>query len=553
MYRAQASSTTCSPTKTSNTKTVTVSGGVTAVTASSPFYEPFSASPSCWNISQVSGTANWSYETSATNPAAILPYNGTHFAQFNSSLVGSNGSVSRLISPVLDISDASMTSPYLSFVWLGGSSLPGKYDKMDVYVSTDAGLTWGSPIITMANVYPNAQKFWNRIGTVDLSAYAGLSSIRVMFEGHSTEGANMALDEVYVLNSSCDLASAVSSSNITSTTADISWTASADSSRVYFRVVGDTLWRKFKSYTTSSSYTIPMLLPGATYEYYVSTWCGVVNKLSAGANFTTGTSTTPPSNLTASAISAAKVTFQWDSIVGATGYLISISSDNGATWSTPTKSTSPLRRYSNLTPNTTYIWRVTSLYGFGYDTPFDTSIGGQFSTAGCSASNMVATVFTSKKATLTWDPVPGATKYRVRLSIDGGITWRDSVDITTNTRTYSLLIPGTAYKWQVSSGCDAVFRSYVTGPDFSTPASRLGDLDVEETIYTIYPNPSSGGFNINLGDQSGSVYVTDMNGTYVYKADGIQMITIGESWTPGIYVVHLTVGGKSYMYKLVKI
>ncbi len=170
------------------------------------------------------------------------------------------------------------------------------------------------------------------------------------------------------------------------------------------------------------------------------------------------------------------------------------------------------------------------------------------------ATNLNDTVISSSKVTLTWTASPGATKYKVRLSKDGGTTWGDSVEVTSPTRTYQTLLASTTYKWQVNAACDGAYRGYVNGTDFMTlPPARYGTLEEDEVTYSVFPNPSATGFQIDIADKSGSIDVLDAQGAIIHSSSITEKLTIGETWSPGMYIVHLRVEGKLHTYKLIKL
>lgn len=99
----------------------------------------------------------------------------------------------------------------------------------------------------------------------------------------------------------CDVPTGVTASNITATSAKISWVAVAGATKyqIQYRQVGAMGWSKANSTTTSKN--IPGLLPATSYQYKVKTICGALSSaFSITQTFTTLTmkGETPPAEIT---------------------------------------------------------------------------------------------------------------------------------------------------------------------------------------------------------------------------------------------------------------
>ncbi len=176
-----------------NNATVTVSRVNTF-----PHVEGFSAIPNpAFVVQQVSGTGNWSVTTTGnmTNPA-LAPALNPGFAFFNCYSF-STGTTSRLITPCYDMT--TLSNPAID-IWMsqdiGYSTAP--YDRVEVRVSTDGGVTWSAPLQTI-NRYNAAftTAGWLQV-TVPLTGYQNQSSVRIALQGISQFGNNIGIDQIRV-------------------------------------------------------------------------------------------------------------------------------------------------------------------------------------------------------------------------------------------------------------------------------------------------------------------------------------------------------------------
>jgi len=148
--------------------------------------------PTGWTI-PTAGACAWSRVTSGSYPTQS-PYSAPAEAQFNSYSCP-NGNYKQLLSPELDFSAA---GEYSLIFWMYHDTLYANTspDRLQVQVSLDGGSTF-------ENVGAEISRFTGMNGwaqhTLDLSAYVGQDSVRVVFKGISGWGSNMFLDDVSVV------------------------------------------------------------------------------------------------------------------------------------------------------------------------------------------------------------------------------------------------------------------------------------------------------------------------------------------------------------------
>jgi hypothetical protein len=537
-YRANVSTSGCSNVI-SNTITITVPTTPTYIaTLTSPYIQSFSASPSCLTTSIVSGTTDWTYAANFTSVTGknITPYSGSHMAVFNAP----TGSKAQLITPIIDLTSPSITKPWLSFACVGGKN--GTADNLKVYLSSDGGSTWGTAVATYTPEYSWFTNQWQRIGNIDLATYDG-ANVRIMFEAESFGGSPIALDEIHVFNMSCITPSGLATIGTDYYSTTFTWNAQGDSAQVRYRKVGTTTWI-YSPYLTTNSWAWNKLVPNTNFEWELLVWCGA-GAVTSTSVFTTTNDAPALSGMNVTGISYGKATFSWAAVTGAVRYRVSVSSDNGTTWSSPIEVTGTSRLYTTLSSGVSYKWRVSPVYGYLYLESVGTYLGPNFSTLTCEATNLAYNLTAPTTVKFTWDAIPGATRYWTRISSDNGVTWSNPVFVTTPTRTYSGLAPGTTYLWQVAGACDGAIRNYIDGPSFSTVAPKYALMDSGDAVnkVVVYPNPVEDFLSVYADSVSTGSYIQIVD-TY---GKTIAQISITESLTviptaelsSGLYILYI--------------
>ena len=173
--------------------TVFVLAAFTAVGSAQPILtEGFETSvpPPGWTEVVVSGTnPDWSQVSIGSHPTCS-PHGGSYMAMFNS-FSCSSGDKARLYTPKMNFSG--LTDVKLKFWMYHDSGLSSYNDRITIQVSTN-NATWSN--LTTFQRY-NATTGWQQ-HTVDLSAYAGNSSVWVGFLGISDYGNDMYIDDVEI-------------------------------------------------------------------------------------------------------------------------------------------------------------------------------------------------------------------------------------------------------------------------------------------------------------------------------------------------------------------
>jgi hypothetical protein len=150
--------------------------------------------PTGWTLTpNVSGTATWARATSGSNPTAT-PHSGAGMAFFDS-FTYTAGAQARLVAPAFSLVGA--TSSTVTF-WMYHSGTYTNADTIAVQVSTTSATSGFKTVATFTRNVPSTLAWLQH--SVDLSAYAGQSTVYVGFLATSQYGLNMYMDDITITN-----------------------------------------------------------------------------------------------------------------------------------------------------------------------------------------------------------------------------------------------------------------------------------------------------------------------------------------------------------------
>jgi len=234
------------------------------------------------------GNGFWMYDnntTSSSNTGPSAPQSGTHYIYYESS----SGDSAAMVSPAIDLTAASQNVELSFWMHAYGATI----GVLKVGVSTSATgpftnvFTYGPGQLQTDELDP-----WQNVG-VNLDAYLG-QTIYIQFnyiKGASFDS-DLAIDLFEVKSClSCLTPSALTAANITSTTADITWTSGASNlgSTIEYGPNGFTPGTGTILTSTTGTVSLTGLSPVTQYQVYVTDSCGAgdVSSLSGPISFTT--------------------------------------------------------------------------------------------------------------------------------------------------------------------------------------------------------------------------------------------------------------------------
>ena len=215
----------------------------------------------CWSTEQVSGTDNWKINSSGG------AQEGSKFAKKSWTTATAN-----LYTPVFDLSE--LSNPTISYYYKARPD--GSYiDYLRVYYRTSNTAEW--------------QLLVEHSGTEDVWQYEERllpdpsATYQIKFEGEAHGGYGISLDNLQIRNVACTLPSGVAISNITSATAQVSWTGEA--TVVEYKPTGTNEWTSVD--VTTSPVTLENLTANTMYDLRVGRLCGEMQYPTNGSTFKT--------------------------------------------------------------------------------------------------------------------------------------------------------------------------------------------------------------------------------------------------------------------------
>jgi hypothetical protein len=275
----------------------------------------------------------------------------------------------------------------------------------------------------------------------------------------------------------CALPSALASTDITVSSAQLSWTAAtgAVSYDVEYKTTAAVSWTQAVTGTTGTAYNLSGLSEGTQYNWRVRANCGADGSSSyVTAQFTTtGTiACTAPANLNSTTITASSAQLSWGAAGGAVSYDVEYKTAAAQTWTVAVAGTTGTAySLSGLAESTAYNWRIKTNCASGssgytnaqFTTTSSTPVGNCPTPSGLSSGSITQTA-----AQLSWAWV-GASNYTLEYKVAGSDTWIvASSNIQGSSFGLYTLSAGTTYDWRLRSNCGANGSSVYVSAQFTT-------------------------------------------------------------------------------------
>lgn len=397
-----------------------------------------------------------------------------------------------------------------------------------------------------------------------IMSYCHLTNYGINFNnGFGTVPGNRIRDRVLAascLPSSGNVPTGLNTSNITGSSATLSWgaVAGATTYTVQYKTAISSNWITAGN-TSSTSYNLTGLAANTAYNWQVKTDC---SNFSSTANFTTtsggsggGGNCVAPTGLTTTNITSSSAKFNWNASAGATSYTVQYKRSNLSTWLTAGTTSSTSYTINGLNAATSYNWRVKANCSTSYSTiaTFTTLSSGGGGGGACNPPatlNNVSVAPTS--AIISWSVVSGASSYTLQIKYANSNTWYTLGTIGVTQVTITGLQPATSYHWRVKTNCSA----YSAQKLLTTPANLQAPDDAAEELpnpaisyFQLYPNPVAESLTVNYtGDilSSSEIIVTDVAGRIVLQqslTEPQQVLDVSRLQA-GTYILSLMEGEK---------
>ncbi|HUM48316.1 MAG TPA: fibronectin type III domain-containing protein, partial [Chitinophagales bacterium] len=249
--------------------------------------------------------------------------------------------------------------------------------------------------------------------------------IRVVSDDPIVTGTDNGADITISASSVCPLPVSVNISDITTTTALVSWTgnASASSYRIRKRPVGTTTWIYSSVTAPVTSKTLSNNIPATNYEVQLQTYCNVAKTDSSGytasVNFTSASACTGTSSVSTTGTTASAATLNWTYTSAPSKWTIKYRVSATSTWTTVNISGS-LTSYvlNSLTASTNYDWKIRAKCGSEHS---DFSAVQHFTTS----SSRLAEVMSENSFSI----YPNPAKEEISLQLAVGSTYPVSIRV----------------------------------------------------------------------------------------------------------------------------
>ncbi len=365
------------------------------------------------------------------------------------------------------------------------------------------------------------------------------------------------------LTITCDTVTGLSVSSITSTSANLSWTAITGSSGYWYVVdlssASPAVPGTFTGATTASVSGLP---PGQNYYAHVLDSCGAGN-LSGWATVPFPTLPISPcdavTGLAVSSITSTSANLSWTAVTGSLGYEYTVDMSAASPSSPGTYVAASTVTVTGLIPGQNYYGHVLDSCGAGnlsawVTVPFSTpSVTACDTVTGLSVSSI-----TSTSATVSWTAVAGTLGYEYIVNTSAAAPTTPGTQTTATSIPVLGLLAGQSYYAHVLDSCGAGnLSAWVTVP-FSTLSSSTGVGQVAGRLkITAFPNPVDDMLTIQINGKTGNnaqLILTDVAGKHVasMSVTGSTQIVDMKTLHPGVYFVRYIDDGHVQILSVIK-
>ncbi|MEE0266640.1 MAG: fibronectin type III domain-containing protein [Bacteroidales bacterium] len=509
-----------------------------------PYYQGFETNPvACWNAQLISGSENWEVRNSLGYAAA---YEGLKIMAVN--FTSGNA---RLTTPIFDIT--SLENPSVKFAYYN-SAYGGVCEEIRLQYKANADAEW-----TDITVIDTPHGEWT-LDSIALPNPSETYQLSFLVLGHFGNGAAIDAFQIYdcegceeggELPQPCEAPTALTVSNITETSAEVSWEGDAEVYEVRFNaLVTESIIGNDVQYTG--------LIPNTLYMVEVRAVCGVQTSEWVSTTFATLEEiVTPepcdaPTALSASNITETSAEITWNGT--ATTYEFKLNGGEAETLTTTTKT------LTGLTANTAYTvevraicedqtsdWVSTTFTTLEEIIPEPEVVEGQVSTL--SATNVGNTSATLNGALVS---AGNSENFTVGFAL---ATVADFTLETAEVQNITSTLTDATFSQSVTDlveGQTYFYRAYITneagtayGAVETFTLLGLNDAIAGMLQATIYPNPATDNATLEINglNQEAKVVVSDLQGRILSQDNikaGTTRYTLNVSnMASGVYYIRI--------------
>lgn len=356
----------------------------------------------------------------------------------------------------------------------------------------------------------------------------------------------------------CPAPQNITTGNIDTGAATISWTSSAGKHVVEFGNANFTLGNGTQVTSTTASILLSNLNASQPYKFYVKDSCSTITS-SAWVGpfyFTTLNPCPQPFNVLADSITAASMLVKWeDNGVVTQDYIVSWGTQGfgNPAFGIQTNVTDKRYELTAATANTTYDFYVrancnSSVSNSGWAGPFS------FTTLPCSpAQNVAVNNITASSARASWDST--AVLWNLSYGPAGFDPANGTIEANLGAPQYDFsgLSNNTDYEFYIQDSCALGLNPW-QGPFAFTTAAPSSIKTAANNMFQLYPNPAQNVLTITLKEQkTAQLSIYNQIGVLTLQ-QGLNTKTTNldvQSLPSGVYLVIINEGGKSASQKVV--
>ncbi|MCS6905503.1 MAG: fibronectin type III domain-containing protein [Bacteroidia bacterium] len=305
----------------------------------------------------------------------------------------------------------------------------------------------------------------------------------------------------------CPVPSGLNVGSVRNNSAIITWSvvSQASSYEVAYRANAIGAFRRI--FVTENQATLIGLEPQTFYEVRVRSICAV-NDTSASS--TTNFVTFPDCETVATPFTFSEITSQslrlsWQPVPNALYYIVDFKIAGApGPYNPPRQANTPTLTFTGLEGGTSYEFRVRAVCNGNIES--DPAIDITTTLPACqSITNIFVRSVTTTQATLSWEPVAGALRYKLYYKRVGDLGWSLPIELGNSDLPYTLtgLNPATSYDVQALVVCtgnvesDPVFSSFST-PELCVPPSNVSFSEITSNSFEVAFSASSNAIRYEL-------------------------------------------------------
>ena len=434
--------------------------------------------------------------------------------------------------------EASTSSMYYSDNSYSSNVIMGKTSSTKYINLLDGTQTMRATIANQPNTLRKLVFVWKNDSSIGTQPGAIIDNLSIEETGGDTPAP-------------CDAPTALTASNITETSAEVTWNGTASSYEV--RLAGGTA-----ETVSTTSKTFTNLTAGTAYTVEVRAVCESGNSSWVSTSFTTQSSQVEPCDaptaLTASNVTQTEATVTWNGT--ASSYEVRLAGGTAETVSTTSKT------FTNLTAGTAYTVEVRAVCESSQSAWVSTSFTTQNAQGVTppTVTTLAATSVTHEAATLNGTITAGSetiTAQGFKYKATTATEWTTvAATGTTLTATVNNLTAETAYEYKAfaTTASETVEGEVM---NFTTLAAS-GLADIENGISAIvYPNPAKDKAMLRLSGltTTAKVIISDLQGRIILTDDiqaGVETYELNTSnYASGVYYIRLVSGNNVNTQKLI--